>query len=75
MASIAMAPLQVPELASSISAALGVFMQGNKSISITISPDGGLALTEMIALGSGVQAGSTTPADLVNRLNLKVEAR
>lgn len=75
MASIAMAPLQVPELASSISAALGVFMQGNKSISVTISPDGGLALTEMIALGSGVQAGSTTPADLVNRLNLKVEAR
>ena len=75
LAGIAMAPLQIPELASSISAALSVFMQGNKSISAKISPEGGLALTEMIALGSGVQAGSTTPADLVNRLNLQVNAR
>lgn len=74
MAGIMLAPFQVPELASAISTALGTFMQGNKSIKASIEPVGGIAITEMIALGSGAQAGSIPPADIVNRLNLKVEA-
>ncbi|MDJ0612144.1 MAG: hypothetical protein QNJ29_00600 [Rhizobiaceae bacterium] len=74
MAGIMLAPLQLPELASSLSAALGIFMQGNKTISASIEPQGGLALTEIIALSSGVQAGSTAPSEVVNRLNLKVTA-
>jgi len=75
MAGIALAPLQVPELASAITSALSTFMQGNKTITASIAPEGGLALTEILALGSGVQSGSIPPAELVQRLNLNVVAK
>ncbi len=74
LAGIALAPLQVPELAAAITGALGTFMQGNKTIRASIEPEGGLAMTEMLALGSGVQSGSIPPAQLVERLNLNVVA-
>lgn len=74
MASIMLAPFQVPEFAASVTAALSTFMQGNKTITATAKPEGGLVVTEMIALGSGVQAGQIQPAEVINRLNLQVTA-
>jgi len=49
-------------------------MQGNKKLTITAEPINGLAITEMVALGSGLRAGSTTPADFAKRLNMTIVA-
>ena len=74
MATIMMTPYNIPELAAQTSQALGTFMQGNKKLTLTIEPVGGLAVTEIIALSSGARAGSVTPADLAKRLNLTILA-
>ena len=75
MASIMLAPYQVPEFAASVSAAVSTFMQGNKTITASVKPDGGLVVTEMIALGSGIQAGKVQPAEIIDRLKLEVTAK
>jgi hypothetical protein len=74
MTTIMMTPYNIPELAAQTSQALGTFMQGNKKLTITMEPVGGLAVTEIIALSSAAQAGSVTPADLAKRLNLTIVA-
>ena len=74
MTTIMLTPYNIPELAAQTSQALGTFMQGNKKLTITAEPINGLAITEIIALSSGVQSGSVTPANLVKRLNLTIAA-
>ena len=74
MTTIMLTPYNIPELAAQTSQALGIFMQGNKKLTITAEPVNGLAITEIIALSSGVQAGSVTPADFAKRLNLNIAA-
>ncbi|MEM7291504.1 MAG: hypothetical protein AAF412_14220 [Pseudomonadota bacterium] len=74
MSSIMLAPFNVPQFAATLSTALSVFMQGNKTIRATIEPEGGIILTEIIALTSGVRAGSVQPQAVIDRLNLKVSA-
>jgi hypothetical protein len=74
MTTILLTPYNIPEIASQASAALGTFMQGNKKLTVTAEPVNGLAITEMFALGSGLRAGSVTPADFAKRLNLTIIA-
>ena len=74
MVNVAMMPYNVPELAAQTSGALGTFMQGNKTLTILAEPKNGLAITEIIALSSGVRAGTIKPAEFVERLNLTVIA-
>ena len=74
MTTILLTPYNIPEIASQASAALGTFMQGNKKLTVTAEPVNGLAITEMLALGSGLRAGSVTPADFAKRLNLTIVA-
>lgn len=74
MTTIMLTPYNIPEIASQASTALGTFMQGNKKLTITAEPVNGLAITEMIALSSGLKAGSVTPADFAKRLNLTIVA-
>ena len=74
MTTIMLTPYNIPELAAQTSQALGTFMQGGKKLTILAEPINGLAVTEIIALSSGVQAGSVTPADLAKRLNLTITA-
>lgn len=74
MTTIMLTPYNVPELAAQASAALGTFMQGNKKLTLIAEPVGGLAVTEIIALSSGINAGSVTPADFAKRLNLTIKA-
>ena len=74
MTTIMLTPYNIPEIASQASAALGTFMQGNKKLTVTAEPVNGLAITEMIALSSGLKAGSVTPADFAKRLNLTIVA-
>ncbi|MEM9330202.1 MAG: hypothetical protein AAGA53_02685 [Pseudomonadota bacterium] len=75
MAQVMLAPYNVPEFAASVTQALNTFMEGNKTITVTAEPEGGLVLTEIIALSSGVQAGQISPAEIIQRLNLKVETK
>lgn len=74
MASIVLAPYNIPQFAASLGQALTTFMQGNKSITVLANPEKPVALTEIIALGSGAQAGTIQPADLIERLNVTVSA-
>jgi len=74
MASVALAPFNVPDFAASVTQALNVFMQGNKTITVSAEPENGLVVTEIIALTSGVQAGSITPAEVIERLDLQVSS-
>jgi hypothetical protein len=74
MTGIVLAPYQVPELADQTSAALGTFMQGNKTLRIISEPESGLALTEILALISGARAGRVSTAELVERFNLRILA-
>lgn len=74
MTNIMLTPFNIPEVAAQASQALGTFMEGNKKLSVTAEPVNGLAITEMIALSSGLQAGSVTPADFAKRLNIKIVA-
>lgn len=74
MTTIMLTPYNIPEIAAQASSALGTFMQGNKKLTVTAEPINGLAITEMIALGSGLRAGSVTPADFAKRLNLTIVA-
>lgn len=74
MTTIVLTPFNIPEVAAQASSALGTFMQGNKKLTVTAEPINGLAITEMIALSSGLQAGSVTPADLAKRLNVTIVA-
>lgn len=74
MTTVLLTPYNIPELAAQTSQALGTFMQGNKKLTVSAEPVNGLAITEMIALSSGLKAGSVTPADFANRLNLTVVA-
>lgn len=74
MTTIILTPYNIPEIAAQASQALGTFMQGNKKLTITAEPINGLAITEMVALGSGLRAGSTTPADFAKRLNMTIVA-
>ena len=72
MTNIMLTPFNIPELAAQASQALGTFMQGNKKLTVTAEPVNGLAITEIIALSSGLQAGSVTPADFAKRLNVTI---
>lgn len=74
MAQIMMAPLNIPEFAASATQALNIFMQGNKTITVSAKPENGLVMTEIIALTSAAQAGSVAPAEIIDRLNLEVVA-
>lgn len=74
MTTIVLAPYNIPELSAQMGQALGTFMQGNKTLTLVAEPNGGLAITEIIALSSGLRAGAINPADLAQRLNLKVSA-
>ena len=74
MTGIVLAPYQVPVLADQTSAALGTFMQGNKTLRIISEPESGLALTEILALISGARAGRVSTAELVERFNLRILA-
>ena len=74
MTNIMLTPFNIPEVAAQASQALGTFMEGNKKLSVTAEPVNGLAITEMIALSSGLQAGSVTPADFAKRLNITIVA-
>lgn len=74
MTTVLLTPYNIPELAAQMSQAFGTFMQGNKKLTIIAEPENGLAITEMIALGSGVSAGSVTPAELAKRINLTITA-
>ncbi len=74
MASIVLAPYNIPQFAASLGEALSIFLEGNKSITILANPDTPLAMTEIIALSSGARAGTVQPADLIERLNLTVSA-
>lgn len=75
MAGIMLAPFQVPEFAASLSSALGVFMQGNRTITVRIDPPNGLAITEVIALGAAARSGAMEPKAIIDRLDLKVSAQ
>ena len=74
MTTIMLTPYNIPEIAAQASSALGTFMQGNKKLTVTAEPINGLAITEMIALSSGLKAGSVTPADFAKRLNMTIVA-
>lgn len=74
MASIMLAPYNVPQFAASLGQALTTFMQGNKSITVLADPANPIAVTEIIALSSGAQAGTVQPAELIERFNLTVTA-
>ena len=74
MASVVLAPYNVPQFAASLGQALTTFMQGNKSITVLANPEIPIAMTEAIALSSGMQAGNIQPADLIERLNVTVTA-
>ncbi len=72
MLSVIMAPYQIPEFAGSVTQAVNTFMQGNKKITVSAQPKSGLAVTEIMSLASGFQAGSVSPAELIERLDLQV---
>ena len=74
MTGILLAPYNIPEFASSLSNAMGTFMQGNKSISLSLKPDPAVAVTEIIALSAGINAGSVQPAEILQRFNVSVDA-
>ena len=74
MTTIMLTPYNIPEIAAQASSALGTFMQGSKKLTVTAEPVNGLAITEMIALSSGLKAGSVTPADFAKRLNMTIVA-
>ncbi len=75
MTGILLAPYNIPEFASSLSAAMGTFMQGNKSISLSLKPDPAVGVTEIIALSAGINAGSVQPAEILQRFNVTVNAQ
>jgi len=75
MVGIMLAPFQIPEFASNLSTALTTFMQGNKSIMLALKPSPPVNGAEMAALIAGVNAGSTTPAELLRRFNVTVGAQ
>lgn len=75
LASSMLGPYNVPELAAQVRDALGVFMQGNRSIDLRLAPVPPLTTTQIIALGAGVRAGSVQPDEIVKRLNITVNGR
>ena len=74
MASIMLAPYNIPEFAASLSKALGVFMQGDKTITISLDPDTPVPITEIIGLSAGVKTGNVQPVQLIERFNVTVES-
>jgi len=74
MVGILLAPFKIPEFANNLSGALSTFMQGNKSITLALKPSPPAGVAEIVALSSGINTGRTTPAEIIERFNVTVEA-
>ena len=69
-----MAPLDVPEFASSVSTAVGRFLQTSGSLTLTARPENPVSFAELMGLGAGLKAGNVKPAELIERFNVEISA-
>ena len=69
-----MAPLDVPQFASSVSAAVGRFLQTSGSLTLTAKPDEPVSFAEVMGIAAGVKAGNIKPADVIDRFNVEISA-
>jgi len=76
----ALAPLQAPEFASQISAAISTFVSTSVDdsdatsgkITVTASPDAAITVPEMIGLSAAVRAGNIQADEVIERLNIRI---
>ena len=69
-----MAPLDVPEFASSVSSAVGRFLQTSGSITLTARPEEPVSFAELMGIGAGIKAGNVKPAEVIERFNVEISA-
>ncbi len=74
LTTIVLSPYNIPQIAAQTSQALGVFIQGNKTLRIISEPNKGLSVIEMLGLFTGARSGAISPAELAERLNLQITA-
>jgi len=75
MVGILLNPIGVPELAKQASFAISQFMNGNQKLSVVAEPDTPLNMLELIQLMQQYQSKVITPAELVDRFNVKVQVQ
>lgn len=69
-----MAPLDVPEFASSASSAIGRFLQTSGSITLTAKPEEPVSFAELMGIGAAIKAGNVKPAEVIERFNVEISA-
>ena len=69
-----MGPLEIPEFASALSAAVGSFMSNPGKLTLSAKPGAPVSVAEIMGLGAAVKAGSVKPSEVIERFNVAVEA-
>ncbi len=74
MAGAMMAQFDVPEFAASVSSALGTFLANPGNLVLTADPQEPVSVAEVMGIAGGVKAGNVTPAQVIERLNITMNA-
>ncbi len=79
MAGAMLAQLDVPEFAASVSSAIGAYftsaLNNQGSLTLEANPDEPVSFAEIMGIAAGVRAGNVKPAEVIERLNLKISGQ
>ncbi len=74
MAGAMLAQFDVPEFAATVSSALGTFLANPGNLVLMADPQEPISVAEVMGIAAGVKAGNVTPAQVIARLNITMNA-
>jgi len=76
MAGAALAQLDVPEFAASVSSAIAAYftsvLNDQGSLTLSAKPDEPVSFAEVMGIAAGIRAGNVQPSEVIERLNLTI---